>query len=107
MHTETNVLDSSLAPGWLYKEWANMLRLRDDGIPILGFTWYSLTDQIGEAYRQLIHDWRDILPTGSTGLQMPAANTIREPSRHPEDVQKILATQAQQDKVLPDREIPR
>ena len=31
---------------WLWKEWNCMLRLRQDGVPIVGFTWYSLTDQI-------------------------------------------------------------
>ena len=46
MHTETNVFDSEAAPRWLWKQWANVLRMRRDGIPVLGFTWYSLTDQI-------------------------------------------------------------
>ena len=45
-HTETNVLDAEAAPGWLWKQWANVLRMRADGVPVLGFTWYSLTDQI-------------------------------------------------------------
>jgi beta-glucosidase/6-phospho-beta-glucosidase/beta-galactosidase len=98
MHTETNVLNAEAAPLWLRKEWANMLRLREDGIPIIGFTWYSLTDQkdwdtalradagrvnpcglydldrkirpVGDAYCQLIRHWKEILPTGSTGLQL-------------------------------------
>jgi beta-glucosidase/6-phospho-beta-glucosidase/beta-galactosidase len=89
MHTETNLADSDGAPKWLYKEWMNMLRLRRDGVPIVGFTWYSVTDQIdwdsalrepnlhvnpvglydldrnirpvGKAYRTLISDWRDVL----------------------------------------------
>ena len=46
MHTETNVLDAGAAPGWLWKQWANVLRMRKDGVPVLGFTWYSLTDQV-------------------------------------------------------------
>ena len=73
-----------------------MVRLKDDGVPILGFTWYSLTDQVdwdtalrehngrvnplglydldrkirpvGEAYRTLVRQWRDILPTESLCL---------------------------------------
>jgi beta-glucosidase/6-phospho-beta-glucosidase/beta-galactosidase len=45
MHTETNAVGER-AVAWLWKEWASMLRLRDDRIPIVGFTWYSLTDQI-------------------------------------------------------------
>jgi beta-glucosidase/6-phospho-beta-glucosidase/beta-galactosidase len=98
MHTETNVYDQNKAKNWLYKEWSNLFRLRKDGIPIIGFTWYSLTDQkdwdtqlrenngntnscglydlnrvirpVGEAYKELIANWRDILPTGSIGLQI-------------------------------------
>ncbi len=46
MHTETNVLDANEAPAWLWKQWINVLRMRQDGVPVLGFTWYSLTDQI-------------------------------------------------------------
>src|SRR5215469_15913778 len=31
---------------WLNKEWANVHRLKQDGVPIIGFTWYSLQDQV-------------------------------------------------------------
>ncbi|HEY7089453.1 MAG TPA: family 1 glycosylhydrolase [Tepidisphaeraceae bacterium] len=96
MHTETNVKDPAAAPAWLWKEWANMHRLKQDGVPILGFTWYSLTDQIdwdtalrekngrvnecglydlnrqlrpvGRAYQRLVSQWRNILPTESASL---------------------------------------
>lgn len=96
MHTETNLMDSQAAPAWLHKEWANMHRLKQDGVPIKGFTWYSLTDQIdwdtalrekngrvndcglfdldrkprpvAEAYRELISAWRNILPTESQSV---------------------------------------
>jgi len=46
MHTETNVEDPAQAPAWLWKQWVNILRMRQDGVPVLGFTWYSLTDQM-------------------------------------------------------------
>ena len=97
MHTETNTKDPNQAVYWLRKEWANMHRLKQDGVPILGFTWYSLTDQIdwdmalrekndrvnecglfgldrklrpvGEEYRKLIRQWRDILPTESFSIR--------------------------------------
>jgi beta-glucosidase/6-phospho-beta-glucosidase/beta-galactosidase len=97
MHTETNLADEKMAPGWLKKEWANMLRLKSDGVPILGFTWYSLIDQVdwdtalremndhvnplglydlnrkvrpvGESYKRLINMWRGIMPTSSLGLR--------------------------------------
>jgi beta-glucosidase/6-phospho-beta-glucosidase/beta-galactosidase len=97
MHTETNLPDADAAPNWLRKEWANLFRLRQDGVPIIGFTWYSLTDQVdwdtalredagrvnplglfdlnrkirpvGEYYRKLIADWSELLPTGSYSLE--------------------------------------
>lgn len=46
MHTETNLFDANAAPGWLWKQWANILAMRADGVPVLGFTWYSLIDQV-------------------------------------------------------------
>lgn len=102
MHTETNLVQGATgmeAVDWLWKEWANVLRVRNDGVPVVGFTWYSLTDQtdwdsalremrgnvnalglydldrnirpVGEAYRQLIAQWRDVLPTQSMCLTVP------------------------------------
>jgi hypothetical protein len=29
---------------WLWKQWLNVEQLRDDGVPLLGFTWYGLVD---------------------------------------------------------------
>jgi beta-glucosidase/6-phospho-beta-glucosidase/beta-galactosidase len=85
MHTETNTWEP-WAVAWLRKEWANVLRLKQDGIPVCGFTWYSLTDQVdwdttlrdldrnvrhvGRTYQNLIRDWRDILPTNSVFLRL-------------------------------------
>ena len=46
MHTETNVFEAAKAPSWLWKQWINILRMRKDGVPVLGFTWYSLIDQV-------------------------------------------------------------
>lgn len=46
MHTETNVFDKLAAPGWLWKQWVSIMRMRQDGMPVLGFTWYSLVDQV-------------------------------------------------------------
>jgi beta-glucosidase len=102
MHTETNMAEGPLgteAVNWLWKEWANVLRVRNSGVPIVGFTWYSLTDQVdwdsalrerngrvnplglfdlerkirpvGQAFKQLIADWRDVLPTQSMCLTVP------------------------------------
>ena len=46
MHTETNRTDAGDAPRWLWRQWHNVQLLRSAGAPIIGFTWYSLTDQI-------------------------------------------------------------
>ena len=49
MHTETNLMEGpngDEAVNWLWKQWANVLRVRNTGVPIVGFTWYSLTDQM-------------------------------------------------------------
>jgi hypothetical protein len=102
MHTETNLEQGPLgdeAVFWLWKEWANVLRVRNDGVPVVGFTWYSLTDQmdwdtalrednqhvnplglydlnrkirpVGAAYKRLIADWGEVLPVQSVCLQVP------------------------------------
>lgn len=102
MHTETNATQGPRgdeAVYWLWKEWANVLRLRNDGVPMVGFTWYSLTDQVdwdtalredngrvnplglfdldrrirpvGEAYRELIAAWSAVLPLQSVALTLP------------------------------------
>jgi len=95
MHTETNINEPA-STQWLWKEWANAHRLKQDGVPILGFTWYSLTDQVdwdtalredngnvnplglydldrnirpvGQSYKKLIQQWKKILPTESLSL---------------------------------------
>ncbi len=46
MHTETNVFEADAAPMWLWKQWMNVMQMRRQGVPVLGFTWYSLIDQI-------------------------------------------------------------
>jgi beta-glucosidase/6-phospho-beta-glucosidase/beta-galactosidase len=46
MHTETNHLDAREAPRWLWRQWHNVQLIRQAGVPIVGFTWYSLTDQV-------------------------------------------------------------
>jgi beta-glucosidase/6-phospho-beta-glucosidase/beta-galactosidase len=95
MHTETNIKMPACSE-WLLKQWANVHRLKRDGIPIMGFTWYSLTHQVdwdsalrndagnvnklglydldrkimpvGKAYKKLINQWKDIITEESYGL---------------------------------------
>lgn len=95
MHTETNI-KMPACKEWLLKQWANVHRLKHDGIPIIGFTWYSLLHQVdwdsalrndagtvnelglfdlerkimpvGEAYKTLINHWKEILNEESFGL---------------------------------------
>jgi beta-glucosidase len=102
MHTETNLMEGPKgdeAVDWLWKQWANVLRVRNTGVPIVGFTWYSLTDQmdwhvalreesnrptpvglydldrnirpVGRCYKKLIEDWCHVLPAQSVCLTVP------------------------------------
>ncbi len=96
IHTETNAATDCV--GWLWKTWYNIQALRQDGIPLCGMTWYSLTHQVdwdtalrekndrvykvglydldrnitpvGEAYRDLIRRWHNtpLLPNGPLTL---------------------------------------
>jgi len=96
MHTETNISEPN-SISWLKKEWANIYRFKQDGFPILGFTWFSLLDQVdwdsalrnnagnvnplglydlnrkirpvGQAYKKLIQLWRPVLEKENFGLQ--------------------------------------
>ncbi len=95
MHTETNI-KMPASKEWLIKQWANVHRLKHDGVPVVGCTWYSLLHQVdwdsalrdnagninelglydldrkimpvGEAYKKLIHQWKDIIMEESFGL---------------------------------------
>jgi beta-glucosidase len=120
MHTETNMKEGPTgqeAVQWLWKEWANVLRIRNVGIPTVGFTWYSLTDQVdwdtalreqngtvnplglfdldrnirnvGRAYKKLIADWKDVLPASSLCLTVPIVS--------PQHAERMYAREQQQD----------
>jgi len=88
-----------------------VLRIRNKGMPIVGFTWYSLTDQVdwasalrrndghveplglfdldrnprrvGRAYKKLIESWRAVLPTQSVCLRVPIARLPDHVERQP------------------------
>jgi beta-glucosidase len=45
MHTETN-MEGRRATAWLESQWTDVLRLRADGLPIRGFTWYGLVNHV-------------------------------------------------------------
>ena len=46
MHTETHTPNANEAPAWLWRQWHNVQLIRQDGVPVVGFTWYSLQDQV-------------------------------------------------------------
>src|SRR5205085_9465824 len=46
MHTETNCPDASEAVAWLWRQWHNVQLIRENRVPVVGFTWYSLQDQV-------------------------------------------------------------
>ena len=45
MHTETNSAGSG-AEAWLESQWTDVVRLRRDGLPLRGFTWYGLVNHV-------------------------------------------------------------
>jgi len=102
MHTETNLAQGPTgneSAAWLYKQWNNVLQARLLGVPMVGFTWYSLTDQMdwdtalreknghvnpvglydldrkirpaGKTYKRLIKEWSEFLPTETACLTVP------------------------------------
>jgi beta-glucosidase/6-phospho-beta-glucosidase/beta-galactosidase len=56
-HCETNHAGDG-AVAWLKQQWEDVLALRGAGIPVKGFTWYSLTDTIGWEHGLRIDDNR-------------------------------------------------
>ena len=46
MHTETNNVDAREGARWLWRQWHNIQLIQRAGVPVVGFTWYSLTDQV-------------------------------------------------------------
>jgi hypothetical protein len=113
MHTETNLMEGpngDEAVNWIWKQWANVLRVRNNGVPIVGFTWYSLTDQmdwdtalreennrvtpvglydldrnirpVGRCYRTLIKDWCHVLPAQSVCLSVPVVRPHESSEAH-------------------------
>ncbi len=105
MHTETNI-KMPACKEWLLKQWANVHRLKHDGVPVVGFTWYSLTHQVdldsalrkddgnvnelglfnlerkimlvGQAYKELIENWRDIITEESYGSSFKTGRLSRK-----------------------------
>jgi len=39
-------MDAREGPRWLWRQWHNVQLIRQTGVPVVGFTWYSLTDQV-------------------------------------------------------------
>jgi beta-glucosidase/6-phospho-beta-glucosidase/beta-galactosidase len=122
MHTETNFTEGERgdeAVFWLWKQWANVLHVRNEGIPIIGFTWYSLTDQVdwdsalredrgrvnalglfdldrrirpvGEAYRKIISEWGNVLPTQSVCLRVPVYSPHESRAAHEASARDVQA----------------
>jgi hypothetical protein len=102
MHTETNRIDASDAPRWLWRQWHNVQLLRHAGVPLVGFTWYSLTDQIdwGIALREakgaidpvgLFDLNRDPRPVGLAYMHLIEMHRDAPEYRRCEALEKVLA----------------
>jgi beta-glucosidase/6-phospho-beta-glucosidase/beta-galactosidase len=78
-HCETNRV-SQHAVSWLDEQWSDIVHLRASGIPVRGFTWYSLTDQIDWQYGLRV-ERNDLHPVGLFDLDRrarPVAQRYRE-----------------------------
>jgi beta-glucosidase len=104
MHTGTSMdqgPNGDEAERWLWKQWSGLMRLRQLGVPMLGFTWHSLIDQVdrdaalreangrvnprglydldrrirpaGRAYQRLIAQWGEALRREDACLRLPLA----------------------------------
>jgi beta-glucosidase/6-phospho-beta-glucosidase/beta-galactosidase len=98
-HCGTNQVGDH-AVEWLDRQWSDILAMRAAGVPVTGFTWYSLTDQIdwqhalrvernevhdvglydlrrkirpvGVRYREIVAEWREVLDSGADLAQAHA-----------------------------------
>jgi beta-glucosidase len=78
-HCETNRV-SHHAVEWLDEQWGDIMHLRSAGVPVRGFTWYSLTDQIDWQYA-LRHERNHLHAVGLYDLKRrprPVAQRYRE-----------------------------
>jgi beta-glucosidase/6-phospho-beta-glucosidase/beta-galactosidase len=84
MLTETNAddLGHGESARWLKQIWSQAHHLRHQGVPMIGFTWFSLTDQV---------DW-DIWLVEIRGKVTP--NGLCTLDRHWRDVGKVYKTMA-------------
>jgi beta-glucosidase/6-phospho-beta-glucosidase/beta-galactosidase len=95
-HCETNRVCGQ-AVEWLDAQWSDLMAMRASGIPVTGFTWYSLTDQIdwqhalrvernevhtvgmydldrrirpvGARYKEIVRQWRSVLHTDERDIR--------------------------------------
>lgn len=110
MHTETNFGDPEKATEWLWRQAANIRRLRQDHVPVVGFTWYGLTDMtdwdialrekrgtnnpvglfdlnrcerpVARAFRQLVRDYNHVQAWDSALAYLEDIDRSNGSSRH-------------------------
>jgi len=89
------------AERWLWKQWSGLMRLRQSGVPVLGFAWHPLTDGVdpdttlgeadgragprglydldrrirpaGRAFQRLVAEWGETLLRDDCCLPLAAA----------------------------------
>ena len=96
MHTETNTFNPDEAPTWLWKQWINILKMRADGVPVLGFTWYSLIDQI---------DWDTGLAQKNNTVNACGLYDLNRKPRPVADAYKMLLKEYGQITIFPHGEL--
>jgi hypothetical protein len=93
MLTETNTGKAEDGPDWLWKTWHNLALLRSEGVPVIGYTWFSLQNQI---------DW-DIRLQEVRGVEV--GNGLFKLDRSPNPVAaafRDLCTRYRDEPLLPD-----
>ncbi|HXH31921.1 MAG TPA: family 1 glycosylhydrolase [Bacteriovoracaceae bacterium] len=96
MHTETNHFDPDEAASWIWKQWCNIMRMRETGVPVLGFTWYSLLDQL---------DWDDQLKTKKGSVNKCGLYDLNRKERAVAKEYKALLQEFGQMKIVPHGEM--
>jgi beta-glucosidase/6-phospho-beta-glucosidase/beta-galactosidase len=80
LHTETNFFDHG-SEDWGVKQLVELAQLMKFGIPVLGFTWYSLMDQF---------NWDDAMMGSPNDLRLHPVGLIRLPDYEPRNFTKTI-----------------
>jgi hypothetical protein len=98
MITETASAGSvSRRRAWLHGSVAEVRRLRRDGVPIVGYTWWPMFGLVGWAYRQGAKELVDyVIQMGLWDLQIDGTTRRRVATSLVEDYRQLAASGVEQ-----------